>query len=65
MIGLHSNATTKLLTEEHSGSVLDLMLKGHWFETHQKHCVMSLIKTLDPLLSEKCPDLTEKLLTEV
>ena len=25
--------------------------RGRWFETHQKHCVVSLNKTLYPLLS--------------
>ena len=31
--------------------LLDLGLKGHDFETHWMHCVMSLSKTLCPKLS--------------
>ena len=39
-----------------------------WVEPHQRHCIVSLIKTLYPLLStgstQKDPtDITEKLLT--
>ena len=39
---------------DRSGSVgraLDLRSKGREFETHQRHCVMSLDKTLHPLLN--------------
>ena len=31
--------------------VIDLESKYHEFETHQRHCAMSLSKTLCPLLS--------------
>ena len=34
-----------------SGRVLDLGLRGRWFKVHQKHCVVSLSKTLNPELS--------------
>ena len=32
-----------------TGRMLDLRLKGHWFETHPRHCVVSLSKTLYPI----------------
>ena len=31
--------------------VLDLRLRIHWFEIHSRHCVVSLSKTIYPLLS--------------
>ena len=34
-----------------SGRALDLRSKGHWFETRRRHFVVSLSKTLYPLLS--------------
>ena len=34
-----------------SGRVFDLRSKGGWFKTHQRHCIVSLNKTLYPLLS--------------
>ena len=37
--------------EELSGRVLDLRSRSHWFETHWRYCVVSLYKTLYPLLS--------------
>ena len=51
-----------------SGRVLDWRLRGCGFEPHQKHCVMSLSKTLYSQLStgltnEDLSDMTEKLLT--
>ena len=30
--------------EEHSGRVLDLKLRGLWFETHQKHCMCCVLE---------------------
>ena len=53
---------------EQSGS--DLKSMGGWFMTYLLHCVLSLSKTLYPLLSidstqedeRYCPDMTEKLL---
>ena len=35
------------------GRVLDLGLIGRYFETHRRHCVVSLRKTLYPLLSTR------------
>ena len=54
--------------EEHSGSVgkvLNLEWKGQEFETHCRHCVVFMSKTLYPLLSTDSshPDMTGKLLT--
>ena len=40
-----------LVTEEGSGRALDLGSKGCLFETHRKHCVVSLSRTLCPLPS--------------
>ena len=37
--------------------------KGGEFETHRRHCVVSLSMTLYSLLSTKCPNMNEKLLT--
>ena len=50
---------------EHSGSVVECL--GCGFQPHQRHCVVSLSKTLYPCLvlvqpRETGPDLTEKLL---
>ena len=42
------------------GRMLDLGSKGGEFETHQRHCVVSLSKTLYSLLSTKCPNMNEK-----
>ena len=42
-----------IIIEEHSGSVgrvLYVGLKDHWFETHLRDCIVSLSKTLYPLL---------------
>ena len=54
---------------ERSGSVgrmLDSGSNGHELETHWRHCVVSLSKTLYPLLQHEktgnCPDITEKCL---
>ena len=54
--------------EEHSGRVLESRSRGFGFEPHWRHCVVSLSKTLYPLLStgstqEDLTDMTEKLLT--
>ena len=53
-----------------SARALDMGSKGRWFETHRKHCAVSLSKTLCLLLStgstkedRKYPDMTDKLLT--
>ena len=50
--------TVKLLTEHHlelgarwlSGRVLDLRPKGRGFESHRRHCVVSLGKNIYPSL---------------
>ena len=47
--------------------VLESRSRGCRFEPHQSHCIVSLSKTLYPLLStgltqEDRPDMTEKLL---
>ena len=34
-----------------SSRVLDLRLRGHWFKTQQRHCVVALSKRLYPQLS--------------
>ena len=54
-----------------SGRVLDVISRGRWFETHRRHCVVSLSKTLCPrclvlvksMKTGKCPNITEKLVT--
>ena len=51
-----------------SGRVLDLRSRGCRFEPHRRHCVVSLSKTVYPLLStgltqEDRPNMAEKLLT--
>ena len=33
-----------------SGGVLDSRLKGHGFEPHRRHCVVSLSKNINPSL---------------
>ena len=45
-IQLNTNPTCTLC-----GRVLDLGVNGHWFKTHQRHCVVSLSKTFYSLLS--------------
>ena len=40
----------RFLHYELSGRVLDSRLRGCGFEPHQRHCVVSLSKTLYPLL---------------
>ena len=54
----------------HSGRVLDMgfNFRGHWFESHWRHCIVSLSETLLLFFSvlvqlRKSPDMTEKLLT--
>ena len=54
---------------ERSGSVgrmLDSGSNGRELETHRRHCVVSLSRTLYPLLQDKktgnCPDITKKCL---
>ena len=37
--------------EDGSGRVLDFRFRGHWFETQQRHRVVSLSNILYPLLS--------------
>ena len=55
-----------------SGRVLDLGSKGRLFETHLRHCIVSMSKTLDHLLctgstqeDRKTSIMTGKLLTEM
>ena len=50
-----------------SGRVLDLRLRGRWFEPHGRHCVVSLSKNINPSLvlvqpRKTCPFITERLL---
>ena len=50
-----------------SGRVLDSRPKGSWFEPHQRHCVVSLSKNINPSLvlvqpRKTCPFITERLL---
>ena len=49
-----------------SGRVLDSRLRDCGFELHQRHCIVSLSKTLYTLQPRKTwPDMTEKLLTGI
>ena len=41
----------KYIVERFSRKVLNLRLKGHWFEIHGRHSLVSFSKTLYPLLS--------------
>ena len=43
-----------------SGRVLDLRLRCCWFEPHWRHFVVSLSKTLYPMLSLLCLGSTEE-----
>ena len=63
----------KLLTEHHlgaqwlSGRALDSRPKGHGFEPHRRHCVVSLSKNINPSLvlfqpRKICSFITERLL---
>ena len=50
-----------------SGRVLDSRPKGRGFETHWRHCVVSLSKNMNPSLvlvqpRKTCPYITERLL---
>ena len=45
------NSGIILKTFTHGVRELDFGLKGCLFETHSRHCVLSLIKTLYPVLS--------------
>ena len=45
------------------GRMLDLGSKGGEFETHRRHCVVSMSMTLYSLFSTKRPSMDEKLLT--
>ena len=52
---------------ELSGRLLDLRLRGRGFELHQRHCVVSLSKNINPSLvlvqpRKTSPYITEKLL---
>ena len=50
--------------DKRSGRVLDLRLRGCWFEPHRKQCVAILCLVLvQPKKTGKRPDMTEKLLT--
>ena len=50
-----------------SGRVLDSRQRGHVFEPHQRHCVVSLSNNINPSLvlvqpRKTCPYITERLL---
>ena len=52
------------MDQECSGKVLDLRLKDHWLETHQRHCAWSLcLVMIQHGKTGNDPDITEKLLT--
>ena len=44
-----------------SDRVLSLQSKGHWFKTHQRHYIVSLSKTLYPLLNTRSTEEARKL----
>ena len=47
-----------------SGRVLDSRLRGHGFEPHRRHCVMSLSKNIYPSLELVEPRKTRPFITE-
>ena len=47
-----------------SGRVLDSRPEGHGFEPHQRHCVVSLSKTINPSLVLVQPRKTHPFITE-
>ena len=47
-----------------SGRVLDSRLRGHWFEPHRRHCVVSLSKNIYPSLVLVQPRKTRPFITE-
>ena len=47
-----------------SGRVLDLRPRGHRFEPHRRHCVVSLSKNINPSLVLVQPRKTRPFLTE-
>ena len=52
-----------------SGRVLDSRLRGRGFKPHQRHCVVSLSRNINPSLvlaqpRKTCPFITERLLME-
>ena len=73
-----NNTATQIILIEHSifiylgaqwlsGGVLDSRPKGRGFEPHQRHCVVSFSKNINPSLvlvqpKKTCPFITERLL---
>ena len=49
---------------ECSGRVLDSRLGGHWFDSHRRHCVVSLSKNINPSLVPVQPRKTSPFITE-
>ena len=49
---------------ERSGRVLDLRPRGHRFEPHRRHCVVSLSKNINPSLVLVQPRKTRPFITE-
>ena len=47
-----------------SGIVLDSRLRGHGFKPHQRHCVVSLSKNINPSLVLVQPRKTRPFITE-
>ena len=50
-----------------SGRVLDSRRRGHGFEPHRRHCIVSLSKNINPSIvlvqpRKTCPFITERLL---
>ena len=63
----HEYTVLLTLPSECRGRVLDSRLRGRWFESHWRHCVVSLRKNINPSLvlvqpRKTCPFITERLL---
>ena len=63
----HVNGYKAIYERERSSRVLDWRPKGRGFEPHQRHCVVSLSKNINPSLvlvqpRKTCPYITERLL---
>ena len=64
---LYMDIDEEAYQRELSGRVLDLRPRGHRFEPHRRHCVVSLSKNINPSLvlvqpRKTCPFITERLL---
>ena len=64
-IVLYGEQTTKFEGAQWlSGRVLDSRLKGHGFQPHRRHCVVSLSKNINPSLVLVQPRKTRPFITE-